>query len=162
MHILKKSGSYTLRPDLLYAEKYRLLQIDTYLAYIEDQMGNDYHAPETKIINTNQRGKSADITFTMLDTKYAIERYNIYINGVPIFPGYGKLLDTSSAAADQEITLTETVELSAGENRIEVVCMNEKYAQSYRSPITFTYDEAVKPDLYFCGFGGVQLRRFQH
>jgi uncharacterized caspase-like protein len=66
---------------------------------------------------------------------------------VPLFGAYGK--EISSNAID----LTDRIELGSGENKIEISCMNEKGAESYRALTYATYDKPVQSDLYYIGFG---------
>jgi hypothetical protein len=117
------------------------------LGLTEDQLSNDYYVPVAKIIETTQKDKFIDIKFSLSDAKYNLKRYNIYINDVPLFGAYGK--EISGHAID----LTDRIELSSGENKIEISCMNEKGAESYRELAYATYDKPVQSDLYYIGFG---------
>jgi WD40 repeat protein len=75
-----------------------------------------------------------------------LKSYNIYVNNVPL---YGKGKEVSGKMAE----LDETFELCSGENKIEVSCMNNSGAESYR-PLWFSFiPEEVKGDLYFIAFG---------
>ena len=81
------------------------------------------------------------------DGKYNLKKYNIYINDVPIFGAYGKEI------AGKSVSKTERIELTQGKNKIEVTCINEAGAESHRALASADYNEKVKGDLYYIGFG---------
>ncbi|MBU3917544.1 caspase family protein, partial [bacterium] len=72
---------------------------------------------------------------------------NIFVNDVPIFGAYGKPI------SGHQVALNEQVELTSGKNKIEISCLNEKGAESYRALTNANYDQMVEKDLYFIGFG---------
>ncbi|MBN2532808.1 MAG: caspase family protein [Spirochaetales bacterium] len=113
----------------------------------EDSLSKTPHVPFVSIKNVTTRDKYATLQCLFKDTHYTIVSYNIYVNDVPLFGAYGK------PAAGKEINITEKIELSEGENKIEVACLNETGAESYRALAYASYDRKVKGDLYFIGFG---------
>lgn len=117
------------------------------LGFTGDQLSGELHVPETKILEKKQEGKNISLTFSMKDSKYSLKNYNIYVNDVPVFGAYGRV--TSGKIR----TITEKIELTSGENKIEISCMNEKGAESYRALAFSSLDKQVKGDLYFIGFG---------
>lgn len=117
------------------------------LGLTENQLTNDYSVPIARITENKQNGKISDIKFSFTDEKYLLKRYNVYVNDIPIYGSYGKPINGNT------IDLTEKVELTKGENKIEVSCMNEKGAESYRAITYSTYSNEVKGNLYFLAFG---------
>lgn len=118
----------------------------------EDDSPIELHVPFAKITGVNQDNKFADISFNLSDDKYKLKTYNIYINDVPIFGAYGKNLGS------QNIQLKEKLELTSGKNKIEVSCINEKGAESFRALTYLNYNSSIAlnkgvGDLYFIGFG---------
>ncbi len=129
----------------------------------ESLLSEDFHVPEAKIIESKQNDKFVNIQFTLNDSKYDIKRYNIFVNDVPLFGAYGKSFDALRMALDdkKKYILSEKIELTTGQNKIEVSCMNEKGAESYRALTMASYNPpkspfnkgGFKPDLYYIGFG---------
>ncbi len=116
----------------------------------EDDISDEIHVPKTKILVSNKNGKFIKLNFILSDSKYLLSRYNIYVNDVPVFGAYGKNISKNDK---KSITISETIELTSGKNKIEVSCMNEKGTESFRALTYATYDKKVKGNLYFLGFG---------
>jgi len=114
----------------------------------EKLVSRDYHVPVSVITSAVTDKKFTEIKYTLSDSLYNLKRYNIFVNDVPLFGTYGKEISGTSA------TLSDKIELTAGINKIEVYCMNEKGTESYRAFITAEYKgKSPKPDLYYIGFG---------
>ncbi|MBN2440566.1 MAG: caspase family protein [Spirochaetales bacterium] len=114
---------------------------------IESEKLYDLHVPQAEILDTVQSGKSIQLKFKISDGRYNLHRYNVYVNDVPLFGAYGRIID------GKENTIIENLELTYGTNKIEVSCWNEKGAESYRALTFAGYNQAEKKDLYFIGFG---------
>jgi len=117
------------------------------LGLAEDQLTNDFNIPTAKIISNIQSGKISDVKFSLSDEKYKLKRFNIYVNDVPVYGSYGKPIN------DKKVELTEKVELISGDNKIEISCLNEKGAESYRALTYSNYTPRTKGDLYVIAFG---------
>ncbi|MFA6403771.1 MAG: caspase family protein [Salinivirgaceae bacterium] len=117
------------------------------LGLTENQLTNDYSVPIARINENKQSGKISDIKFSFTDEKYQLKRYNVYVNDIPIYGSYGKPINGNT------IDLAEKIELTKGENKIEVSCMNEKGAESYRALSYANYKGESKGDLYLLAFG---------
>jgi WD40 repeat protein len=85
------------------------------------------------------------------DSLYNLERFNVWINEVPLFGQKGIIYKGRKNALDTVIT----VRLSEGENRVETSVTNTNGTESYRSPLIVKYSPAQKiPSLvYFIGIG---------
>lgn len=118
----------------------------------EGQLSAELHVPAVTILEARQEGKFGKITFKLQDDKYPLKKYNIYANDVPLFGAFGKAVQGTS------LTLTDTVELTSGRNKIEITTINEKGAESHRQMIFANYDGKEKGDLYFLGFGVARFR----
>jgi len=117
------------------------------LGLTEEQLSAESHVPVVKITDAKQNGKTLNIKFRMSDDKYDLKRYNIFINDVPFFGSSGKELKGNN------IELSEKIDLSQGNNKVEISCLNEKGAESYRALTNAGYKEDVKKDLYLLAFG---------
>lgn len=112
----------------------------------------ELHVPQAVIAESKQSGKFMDIVCSLSDAKYALKRYNVYVNDVPIFGAYGREI------SGREQTVRERIELSSGRNKIEVSCMNEHGAESLRPLVTAEHRQPVKGRLYYIGFGVSRYR----
>jgi len=128
----------------LYKRRIRLLNLK--------QLERDYSVPEVEIVYTKQDGKFVDINFTLKDSKYNLKTYNIYVNDVPIFGAYGREISGT------ELNKTERIELTSDKNKIEITCINDIGAESYRAITYANYDRDVRADLYYIGFGVSRYR----
>ncbi len=113
----------------------------------EGRLTQALYVPEAEILATEREGKHLRIRFRLQDRRYELLRYNIYVNDVPLYGAYGKELDGRSAE------LEERAELTYGENKIEISCLNVNGSESYRAVTYAHYEERVKGNLYFIGFG---------
>ena len=120
--------------------------------FTEEEISGQVKPPQAKILDSKGRGKHLTIKFTLSDENYRLKKYNIFVNDVPLFGSYGKKITGRS------VTLTETVELTSGKNKIEVSCLNEKGAESFRALTYADYNKEVKGDLYYLGFGVSQYK----
>ena len=147
--ILERMGLGT--PELIvhYRSQYkkRVRKLEKLYGIKESDMSRELHVPETEIIGKKENGKFVDIKFRVRDSKYRVKAYNIYVNDVPLFGAFGKKI------SGREKRLTDRIELTSGENKIEISCLNEKGAESYRALTYATYFKKIKGNLYYLGFG---------
>jgi|GEM_PF-578835 len=115
--------------------------------FTPEQLSGDLHVPEVTIEDTRRKGKHLEVTFKLKDDRYSLKQYGIYVNDVPVFGSRWKTVQGRKAE------YTETVELASGKNKIEITCLNEKGAESYRALTFADYEKPVRGDLYFIGFG---------
>jgi len=113
----------------------------------EDQLAADLRVPEAAVSSIKVDGKFAQLSLRFSDSASPLKRYNVFVNDVPLFGAYGKPLSGMKAEA------AERVELTAGENKIEVSCLNSRGAESYRALAFADYKGEAAGDLYFLGFG---------
>lgn len=86
------------------------------------------------------------------DDSLPLDRYNVWINEVPLFGLRGFTLKNRNI---QYFDTTIVVTLSNGKNRIEVSATNVGGLESYRVPldVNYTAPEGVTERLYFVGIG---------
>ncbi len=108
---------------------------------------NDFHLPHAEITNSAIKENQITLDLSFSDSKFNLKSYDVYVNDVPVFGPGGKTLTGSSAGVQ------ETVQLSRGENKIEVSCTNDQGTESYRSLTLAQYNEKTGVDLYVVAFG---------
>jgi WD40 repeat protein len=113
---------------------------------------SEWHTPEMEILNSDEFGNSVDkpevqLKISGTDSKYNIDRLNVWINDVPLYGTNGMSL---RAEISDSVVKTLTVPLSTGNNRIQVSCMNEKGVESLKKSVDIMYaaQNQIKPDLY--------------
>ncbi|MFC2107088.1 caspase family protein [Bacteroidota bacterium] len=117
----------------------------------EENLGENFHLPEAEITNhkslpvTNQKTISFEIVFK--DSKYKLDRYNIWINDVALFGMKGKSIKELQI---DSLKVIETIQLSEGRNKIQASCLNTKGAESYKETVEVTYipDSTINPQLH--------------
>ena len=154
--ILGRLGSTDTDAIAAYKKQYdkRILKLRKIYNIDETALSGEYHVPVAKVRDTGERRsgeKHITITADLQDARYSLVAYNIYVNDVPLYKGFGPKIDGHSK------TITERIELTEGDNKIEVSCLNEKGAESYRGRAFANYqpakEQAAKPKLYYIGFG---------
>ena len=124
---------------------------------------NDYSTPEAEFanrdtINYEQKNKELILHIVGRDSIYKLDRFNVWINEVPVFGQRGiSLLGTNR----HEIDTILTVFLSQGENRIETSVFNSNGTESYRIPMIVNNlsAEKIKEKVFFIGMGMDKFER---
>lgn len=119
----------------------------TRMGLTEAALSTELHIPDAKITSTKPDGKFITVSFSLSDDRYPLKRYNLYVNDIPYFGPYGKDISGKRYAG------TEKVELTPGDNKIEVSVINEAGAESYRALTYADYDGKAKGDIYYLAFG---------
>ena len=119
-------------------------------------LSEDFHVPEVTIANIESiervtDKKSLTIEIEALDSKYKLDRINVWINDVAIFGKNGidkRTLDIQSSKDKIE------VRLASGINKIQVSALNQKGAESLKEIFEVNYNSpSAKPDLYLISIG---------
>ena len=121
------------------------------------QLKGGFHVPETSIpdrdnISYDQTSNKLPLKIKAQDDSQALDRFNVWINKVPLFGVKGiSLKSRTSLQFDTTISIT----LSEGTNRIETSVTNTSGLESYHEPLDVKYTSArpVKQHLYFIGIG---------
>ena len=113
----------------------------------ENQQNEGYHVPKVLITQSSQNDKMLNLSILLTDDMCKLKSYNVFINDVPLYGANGKPVSKNS------MNVNEKIELSSGNNKIEVSCTNQKGVESYRDLIFERYDAPVKKDLYILAFG---------
>jgi len=123
------------------------------MKFTEEMLSSEFHVPTLAITNARQLAQAKTPQQTIIidaaDSKYKINSVNIWINGVPAYGMSGKTVDRS-----KHLSLSLPVTLASGHNTIQVSCMNDKGAESYRETVEATLPErSDKPHLWIATIG---------
>jgi WD40 repeat protein len=127
------------------------------LGFSSGEMTADMNLPKLEVKNigalpTSTSKQELALELLMSDAHYNLDRYSIWINGVPFFGSRGFSL--SSKQSDR-IELSAQIKLSKGPNKIEISCINSNGAESFREAFFIRYDpeEETIGKTYFIGLG---------
>ncbi len=112
----------------------------------------DYRVPKAELVRSRVDGTAVEIELRLSSDGADLSRYQVYANDVPVFGAYGK------PVAGKKASVVERIELVAGQNKLEVSCMDARGAESFRVPAYFRRSGTDKPNLYFIGFGVSRYR----
>jgi len=114
----------------------------------EEQLSSDIHLPELEILDYNLNGNEIELSFNAIDSKYNLNRVNVYINDVPIYGANGKKIKSGP-----KLNSTLNLALANGMNKIELSVLNNKGAESMRESLSILVEGEHKPDLYVVTIG---------
>ncbi len=124
---------------------------------------NGYSVPEAEFANRDtisyeQKNKELKLHIIGKDSIYKLDRFNVWVNEVPIFGQRGINL---RGTVRNEIDTFLTVFLSQGENRIETSIFNSNGTESYRIPLIVNNisGEKIKEKVFFVGLGVDKFER---
>ena len=134
-----------------YYKRIKKLGIDT------TQFSDGYSVPEAEfenreIVQYEQTKEQLTLKINAKDSSYLLDRFNIWINEVPLFGLQGiNIRHRNSYSFDTTIS----IQLSQGENRIETSVTNVNGTESYRMPLHVKYSpvQPVKETVRFIGIG---------
>lgn len=116
-----------------------------------------FSVPEADFVNRDkialdQTNESLVLHIKGIDSTYKLDRFNIWINEVPVF---GQRSSSVRQDNSNSIDKTITVKLSQGENRIETSVTDVNGTESYRMPLIVNYNPPIKQNekTYFIGIG---------
>ena len=139
-----------------YLKRLKKLEIDT------TSFKEGFSAPAGDFINRDdieyeQTSSKLHLKVWGLDSTLRLDRYNIWVNDVPLFGMQGiNIRKDSVYKIEKDIVVT----LSEGENKIETSVTNVNGIESYRSPLYLSYKpkDSASKKLYFVGIG---INRFK-
>uniref|UniRef100_UPI00404A26D4 caspase family protein n=2 Tax=Flavobacteriaceae TaxID=49546 RepID=UPI00404A26D4 len=134
-----------------YEKRIKKLDINT------TSFDDGYSVPEADFVDRDaiqyeQKKDKLTLHIKGLDSTYKLDRFNVWVNEVPIFGVKGKSIrNNNSNSLDTTVTIT----LSQGENRIETSITNVNVIESYRMPLNVNYNpvKPYKEKTYFIGIG---------
>jgi hypothetical protein len=102
--------------------------------------------PVVEFAGATQTGAHVDVELD-LEAPRGLLRYNIDINGVPVFGSQGK------PVSGKRKRVTERIQLGGGTNRVELRVTDTAGIEGLRPVRLFELANPGKSDLYFLGFG---------
>jgi WD40 repeat protein len=127
------------------------------LGFSSSEMTADLNLPKLEVKNigalpTSTSKQELVIELLMSDARFKLDRYSIWINGVPIYGSRGFSLSNNHSA---RIEQNAQINLSKGPNKIEISCTNSNGAESFREAFFIRYDpvEEYIGKTYFIGLG---------
>lgn len=124
--------------------------------FTEEMLSADFNIPEITIenkeaIDLESKTKEINLTLTAVDSRYNLDRINVWVNDVPVY-GYDGIDIRKNDSKNYTGQLT--IELNNGDNKIQVSALNQKGAESYKATLYTNFKNAVtKPDLYVVSVG---------
>ncbi|MDX1651394.1 MAG: caspase family protein [Brumimicrobium sp.] len=156
------------RPDLV-LEKLGYMNKDLITAYerayekrlkklnlTEKALSSDFHLPEVQILNKEKipgetASKKLELELSLSDSKHKLESYKVWINEVAVLGSLGHNIRSLDTA---ELTVTVPLNLSYGDNKIEVSTLNQSGAESFKEVINVYCKEGKKkPNAYVVTIG---------
>ena len=132
-------------------KRIKKLEIDT------TSFKQGFSIPESDFANREtiafeQNNSELKLHIKALDSTYLLDRFNIWINEVPVYGNKGISVRDKKT---HRIDTTLTVSLSNGNNKIETSVLNVNGTESYRLPlyVNYTSKNEIKEKLYFVGIG---------
>ena len=132
------------------------------MGFSEEMFANDFHLPEIEILNLDKlqfltQYTSLNLIIKASDNKYKLNRINVWVNNVPVYGVNGINLRNSQI---DSITKEITVELSPGNNTIQLSCLNEKGVESLKETFVITCNSSKnkKPNLYIIAIGASEYQ----
>jgi antitoxin component YwqK of YwqJK toxin-antitoxin module len=130
--------------------------------FTEDMLKDDFHLPEIKIENFEEMPTimdqgSIDIKLDLKDSKYKLDRINVWVNDVAVYGTNGISLRDKAV---QEYKTNLKVNLVKGKNKVQVSVLNQAGAESYKE--TFEIECKVgkdKPNLYLITIGESKFKQ---
>lgn len=126
------------------------------MGFTEEMLQDDFHLPEIKIENLEEipsiddDGK-LDLKLKLFDTKYPLDRINVWVNDVAIYGKDGISLRDKNV---QEYSTSLSVALAKGKNKIQVSVLNQAGAESYKETIEVNCTHGKdQSDLYILTVG---------
>ena len=119
---------------------------------IDEENFNNYeiHVPIIQIKKYTSEGAEAHFDVTAKDTKFQLDRVNVYLNDVPI---YGRKGVSIAKEQLQEIHKNFEIELITGMNKIQFSVLNEKGVESLRETVFIEHESTSKGELYVAAIG---------
>jgi WD40 repeat protein len=130
------------------------------MGFKESDLSEDIHVPEVSVI-CEQAGRvterqEVELSVAAWDSKYQLDRLNVYINNVPILGRSGMSLREKRTRIHET---TISIPLAGGENKIQVSALNTVGAESLKETIYIRCRKPfAKPDLFIATLGVSRYR----
>ena len=118
----------------------------------EEQLSEEIHLPEMSVTSYsfNEQTEKLTIKFNTNDTKYKLNRVNVFVDAVPVFGTTG--IDISKNVVNN-YSGEVTVDLIPGKNKIQISSLNEVGSESLKETFFVIDNNKQKPNLYIISVG---------
>lgn len=140
-------------PELIQAYKRAYGKRLRKMNFSEDVFSKDFHLPEVSVHKPHHEVKTRTVQLKVVakDSRYKLNRINVYVNNVPAFGTNGVDVKTENSG---NISRDITLDLNQGKNSIAVSVHNEKGVESLAETFEVVYSGVdIKPDLYVLAIG---------
>lgn len=126
----------------------------------EQMLSTDFHVPEVEILTRDVPVSINAAAFALrvraTDSRYALDRLNVYVNDVPVHGSGGIVLrEKNTQSHEQEIQ----VPLLPGRNKIQVSVLNQQGTESLKQTVYTTSSAQFAPaDVYVLAIGVSEYR----
>ncbi len=148
---------------LIQAVKQAYLRRLRRFGFEEGQVTPDMHLPELVMVNADVPARTGHKQITLQvrtsDSKYRLDRINVFVNDVPLYGVSGISLRDR---VTRETVQTVDVVLNAGRNKIQLSSHNERGVESVKETLeVFREGEPEKPTLWIVAIGVSEYRMSQ-
>jgi WD40 repeat protein len=102
------------------------------LGFTEAMLGTDFHLPSVALVATDipvaTDAATLPITISASDDKYTLDRFQVFVNDVPVFGTRGVAISGGAHSVQTKVD----VPLVAGRNKIQVSALNSQGVESLR------------------------------
>ena len=121
----------------------------------EQMLGSDFHLPTVEVLTTNVPVSVNTTALTLrvkaTDSKYPLDRFNVFVNDIPIYGSAGVSLQKRRAQAHEQ---DMQVPLVPGRNKIQVSVLNQQGVESLKQTVyTSSTAPMAPPEIYVVAIG---------
>lgn len=126
------------------------------MGFTEDMLEDDFHLPEIEIeyleeLPSMHDEESINLKLKLQDSKYKLDRINVWVNDVAIYGTDGISLRDKDV---QEFSTELEVFLAKGNNKVQVSVLNQAGAESFKESFEIECTAGKdQPDLYLIAIG---------
>jgi WD40 repeat protein len=123
--------------------------------FTESMFSSEWHVPVISISNKanlsiNTSAQQVELSIKANDSKYNLDRINVWVNDVPVLGMNGLNLRNNNVT---EYSTTVNVKLMSGTNRIKVSAINSKGTESLKDIKEIRCDAQATPQLFIATIG---------
>ena len=157
--VLDSIGKYFAGgPDLKLIQQYKEAWVKRMVRLGLDTTtsSNAIEVPDAEIVNAddivyNNTSGKINFHFKASDAKHDLRRYNVYVNEVPVYGSNGISISEKVNQFEKDISLN----LTEGNNKIQVSVMNDLGLENFRYPVYVQYQPAkpIVSKTFYIGIG---------
>ncbi len=132
------------------------------MGFTEDMLKDDFHLPEIEIKNYESipsiiDQEEIDLNLHFEDSKYPLDRINIWVNDVAILGTSGiSLREQNVKSLDKNISIP----LAKGQNKIQISVLNQAGAESFKETVELECTKGkTQPNLYLITLGASEFQQ---